>query len=510
MRTLASRAAAVVAVLAVAVGCSSTSPTTPGSVGSNLPAGTNPAGTTKTADTVDNLTLNGRVTDAQTGEGLGKVTVLVVQTDVGLVPAGQPGQPSGSASIAASPSTPVSLQPSPGANPTEAKLAKPLVIKSDKRGDFAVHDLPPGTYSYTAYKKGYEAMTFVGGRPASGRLDLTLVPSGETGGYELTGQVHLLNHKPAVGVHVAAALSPGLFASQTVVTDTDGGFTLDGLPAGQLVLAAWQTGESGEIKAWGFLRDVSVAQGKDKKTANPDLTLRAVEHPIIVAGKVSGTGKDLKPRQVQVFLETDATADISLFSRAPDPDGYYRFSVPPPEEGTTYHVLASAVDSRGDASYGHLHMLAAESHDDDITLPALPATPSLNVASQTTWSWDPMPDVSAYRIRLESLGDHARTLWEGWTTGTSIAYPDIPGLVLSKGESYRYSLTAVKTEGAFELPDVALTPWAEASSLAPKEFVAGKHVKAPETTDRLPTLQEQLAAPPDATAAAALPPKNSP
>ncbi len=498
----------VVAVVGATVGCASSSPTQPNTVaGANLPGGTNPAGQVQTNDTADKLTLKGRVTDAQTGAPLSRVTLLVVQTVAAPAAPPPPTGPLASGSLPASTSAPasVSLQSLPSSPSTPAaraeKLDKPIEVKADARGNFAVHDLPPGTYAITAFKPGYEAVTYQGGRPASGELDLVLVPNGAPSGNEITGKVMLLDHKPAVGVHVAAALPSGLFASPTALTDADGDFTIDGLPTGKLTLAAWETGEPGEVRAWGYVRDIPVAYGKNKRSGHPQITLRAVTHPIILAGKVTSQAIGVKPRQVQVFLETDASADIPLLSRAPDKDGYYRFSVPAPEQATAYHLVASGIDGRGDASYAHLHDLAGPSHADDLVLPALPATPSMIVAAHTTWTWQPLPNVSAYRLRLESTGASATTLWEGWTTGTSITFPDIPGLELLKGDTYRYSLAGINTLGATELSGLALAPWSAASSLAPIEFIAGEKPKPAEVSVTGPTLSQEQAAPPEAPVA---------
>ncbi len=511
MHSLAPRVAAVLSVIAVVgvtAGCASSSPTQPNSVaGANLPGGTNPAGQVKTNDTADKLTLKGQVTDAQTGKPLSKVTLLVVETVAAPAAPPPPPGPMASGSLPASSSAPASasleaLPPGPSATAAPVqKLDKPIEVKANTKGNFAIHDLPPGTYAITAFKRGYEAVTYQGGRPASGELDLVLVPNGAPTGNEITGKVILLNHKPAVGVHVAAALPSGLFASPTALTDADGDFTIDGLPSGKLTLAAWETGEPGEVRAWGYVQDIPVAYGKNRRSGHPQITLRAVTHPIILAGKVTSQAASVKPGQVQVFLETDASADIPLLSRAPDKDGYYRFSVPAPEANTAYHLVASGIDGHGDAAYAHLHDLAGPSHADDMSLPELPATPSMDVGAHTTWSWQPLPNVSAYRLRLESTGASATTLWEGWTTGTSITFPDIPGLELLKGDTYRYSLASINTLGAAELSGIALAPWSAASSLAPVEFIAGEKPKPAEVSSTSPTLSQEHAAPPEAPVA---------
>ncbi len=494
------RWAAVVAAFAVVAGCSSSSPTStmPGQAGPGLPGAAAPTPKSNEAD--EKLTIKGRVLDARTGDALAKATVVVYQTeDIGPAvgaaepPTGPAGATdSASASIAA-PAT-ADTQPKATSKPKSTrKLKDPVKATADDKGNFEVKDLPPGTYAVTAHHKGYVAVSYVGGRPASGRLTLALSPQGdEAGGYEASGKVFLISKKPAAGVMVGAALPPGLFAGAPAVSDADGGFTLTDLPSGKVLVAAWTTGDVGQIKTWGVQKGVKIAEGKDRKSSSPQITLRAVSKPIVIAGKVSSAYKGIKPRQVQVLLATDEGAEISLLSRTPDQDGYFRFSLPAPEEDTTYHLIASGVDSRGSATYSHIHKISGPSHAFDLTLPELPATPSVDTRTTPEWSWSAAPDVSAYRVRLETTGDDGKTLWEGWTTGTSVMLPQISGLALKHGEAYRFTLSSIKTQGAFELSEVATTPWAGAASLAPKEFVAGEAMKEEEAPRHRPaTLKEE-------------------
>lgn len=476
---------ASVAALAVVVGCSSSSPTSPGSPGGQLPAATGVAPTPKSDQSEEKLTIKGRVLDARSGDSLSKATIVVYQVE-DIAPAesempsalaGATDSATGSPGAAATADVPAraAARSKPA---SRGKMAAPVKTTADDKGNFEVKDLAPGTYAVTAYHKGFVAVSYVGGRPASGRLTLTLPPQGDNaGGYEVGGKVFMLSRKPAAGVMVGAALPPGLYAGAPAVSDADGSFTLTDLPSGKLLVSAWTLGDIGEIKTWGVQKDVKVAEGKDKKSSNPQITLRAVSKSVVLAGKVNSSNKQIKPRQVQVLLSTEDGGEVPLLTRTPDRDGYFRFKLPSPEEGTAYHLVASGVDPSGSATYAHIHKIAGESHQYDLTLPDLPATPSVRTETNPEWSWSAVPDVSVYRVRLETSGDDGKTLWEGWTTGTSVALPQLPGLALKHGESYRFTLSAIKTQGAFELAEIAATPWSAAASLAPREFVAGEPLK---------------------------------
>ncbi|MBM3267635.1 MAG: hypothetical protein FJZ01_08305 [Candidatus Sericytochromatia bacterium] len=476
---------AVLFALAAAVGCSSSSPTSPGGVPGNLPPATGAGPTPKTDAAAEKLTLKGQVVDARTGSALSKATVVAyrvaeLKPDAPPAAAAPTGGATDSATESAAAATP---EPAPArqAERPRPKGSAPPPVKTtaDDKGNFELPNLPPGTYAVTAYQKGYVAVSYVSGRPASGRLDVALPPQGDEGvGYEIEGKVlNLSKTKGAEGVMVGAALPPGLFAGTPAVSQSDGAFTLADLPAGKLLLAAWTLGDAGELRTWGIQREVKVAEGKDKKSSSPQITLRAISRQVVLAGKVAAPTKAIKPRQVQVLLATEDGTEVPLLTRTPDKDGHFRFGLPAPEEGTTYHLVASGVDSAGNAVYAHMHKIAGPGHAFDLQLPGLPATPSLYTEPVPEWTWTAEPDVSAYRVRLETTGDDAKTIWEGWTTGTSIALPQVGGLALKHGEGYRFTLSAVRAQGAFEMTEIAVTPWAAAASLAPKEFVAGQPFK---------------------------------
>ncbi|MBM3271440.1 MAG: hypothetical protein FJZ01_27705 [Candidatus Sericytochromatia bacterium] len=504
---------AVLFALAAAVGCSSSSPTSPGNVGGNLPAATGAGPSPKTDTTVEKLSLKGQVVDARTGTALSKATVVAYRiaelTSESLSPAAAPsgaGTDSATASAAAATPEPAPARQADRPRP-KGSAPPPVKTTADDKGNFEIKDLPPGTYAVTAFRKGYVAVSYVSGRPASGRLDVALPPQGDgPPGYEIQGKVFNLSRKPGAGVMVGAALPPGLFAGAPAVSDADGGFTLADLPAGKLLLAAWTNGDAGELRTWGIQRDVKIAEGKDKKSSSPQITLRAIAKQIVLAGKVAAPSKAIKPRQVQVLLATEDGTEVALLTRTPDKDGHFRFGLPAPEDGTTYHLVASGVDSAGNAVYSHLHQIAGPGHAFDLQLPDLPATPSLFTEPVPEWSWTAEPDVSAYRVRLETTGDDAKTLWEGWTTGTSIALPQVGGLALKHGEAYRFTLSAVRAQGAFEMTEIAVTPWAAAASLAPREFVAGQPFKN-EPVVAAKSRAPEAAAAPDAPA---VPPESGP
>ncbi|MEB3297960.1 MAG: hypothetical protein VKO21_00550 [Candidatus Sericytochromatia bacterium] len=474
--------------LLLAAGCSSTSPTSPGGTGAQLPPATGVAGAAATNAKIDKATVKGRLVDALTGKPVEDVQVWAEMLPDELPESEMPGprvQASGS-QIPPPPGTgSAGVVPPAGAiaparaaaspKPPGAVLEKPLRADTDEKGQFEWKDLPVGTYAYTVWHRDYTPLTIVGGRPASGRFNLKLTPRRpERQAHEVTGKVQAVNRRPTSGIQVAAALPADLAGEGLAVTDGEGGFRLGGLPPGKRAVAAWLPGEPGEIRAFGLVRSIRVAEGKEGKTDPVELTLRAVSRKILLAGRVVSPRKELLPRQVQAFFVPDSGQECLVSSVVPDEDGRYRFTLPQPEASASYHLRAVAVDGSGNASQGHAHQVTAQGLSLDFKLPDLGATPSVGFDGSTAFTWAASPEVSAYRVRLEEAEEDLSTVWEAWTTSTLVRMPKVPSLALRKGAQYRFSVTAVKMPGSFELPEAPRLPWAVSTVHAPVSFVAGE------------------------------------
>lgn len=488
--------------------CSGSNPASPGATNPNMapPGSTTPS---RPEAGSEKMTVKGAIADARTGEALTKATLLVQLLTSDVFPSQATGSMDASPS-ASSPDSTGSLLPPASAGrqgataprrpaPTAEDVKRPKKITVDDKGQFEIKDMQPGTYQITAYAPGYQALTLVGNRPV--QLNMALVPHRATPGYELSGSVMTAASKPAQGAHVIAGVVPGLSIGDTTTAGDDGVFALRDLRKGKTSIAAY-LGDASEIKAWAIQGEVPIAVGKDKKTPSPELTLKAVTNPVIFSGKVTASGKDLRPRQVAVALVTEY-GEIPLLTRTPDKEGYFRFALPQLGEGQTYHLTASGTDTAGNVVYAHKHQLNAGDLKMEVALPEPPKEPRFDpTATPLSFAWEAYEGVSVYRVRVESMGEEPQTLWEGYATGTRVLMPE-PDVVplLKKGEKYRMTLTAIKVaEGQpYELSSIAAEPWAQASSAAPKEFVFGDVSsdprKAPEATLSAPATIEPSPAP---------------
>jgi hypothetical protein len=460
-------------------GCSGNNPATPGSVNPPLGAPANtPSESAAARQAAEKVTVHGSVADARTGEGIPKATILLQ-----ALPEAPSAAPLAMASESAAPAS--SSAPTPAPSPTAPP--KPIKLGVDDKGQFDVKDLLPGQYQITAFAPGYQPVTTLGVRPA--QLHFELTPLSPKAGHAMTGQVKTAADKPASGARVVAGFTPGKTLGDAMTVGGDGKFDFKDLRTGKLPIAAYLS-EGAEITAWALQREVPVALGKEKLTPSPTLTLRAVTSPLILSGKVTSPSKELKPRQVHALL-VDGETEIPLITRNPDKDGHFRFSLPALEEGQNYHLVATGLDEAGNTAYSHLHKIADSDLKLELALPDLPATPEFQPQELAFGAvWKGSSNASVYRLRVESVGEDAQTVWEGWTSGTTLAMPTPETLpILTKGKTYRASFSAIKVaEGTpYELTSVPSAPWATAASLAPIEFKAGEALEASEDVPAMGT-----------------------
>lgn len=402
------------------------------------------------------------------------------------------------------------------AAPTAKATPIPLkTMKVDSRGKYEMKELPEGTYSITFWAPGYQAQTFQGGLRST--LDVQLVPLAlpKTNLHDLKGVVRQAGNEPAGNVEVEAtsykAHAPGAHAS----TDDAGNFALKGLLAGNYAVAAWTTGLDGDINTFALVKEVPVAVGREKRTVSPTLVLRAVTAPVLLAGTVEGTPDEaeetkdapkgaapapaadpakanvVKPQSIRAYLRA-GDGEIPLATANIGRDGYFRLRLPTLPEGVSYHLVASGTTASGETVYTHRHDVTKSDPKLTFKLPEAPG--AIDVAERSKgpdFTWEAAgSDVSAYRVTLTEIGQDGETLWEGWTTGTSLNLPNHDDFkLLKEGESYRYSLTAIKIEGgksASDLTEVASASWSSSGMTRPATFEVQRVKPGQRATQALP------------------------
>lgn len=131
-------------------------------------------------------------------------------------------------------------------------VAPALSVRADARGDAAVRDLPPDSWTFVAWAPGFATTTSLALRTRVGQRDqdveLILVA-----GHRLTGRVFEHDGAPVTGATVAA----GELGLARCTTDAHGAFVLDGLPGGDVTLVAGRRGETATLELCVRVPDVT-------------------------------------------------------------------------------------------------------------------------------------------------------------------------------------------------------------------------------------------------------------
>lgn len=380
--------------------------------------------------------------------------------------------------------------PEPGAAPAVAATPYPAnVYKIDSRGRFELKDLPEGSYNLTFWAPGYQATTIQGGLPSEIEVPLRPIDVDPKRLHEMKGVVRQATNQPAGNVEVEVSSVAGKAPGVHEATDDNGNFAMKGLYAGNYAVAAWTTNLEGEVETFALVKEVPVSLGRERRTISPTLILRAVTTPVLLAGLVEGSAKEaeikaaqaakkpipgVRPVSVRAYI-TVGDGEIPIATANVGKDGYFRMRLPQLPDGAQYHLVASGQSDSGQTAYAHEYEIEASDPKMAFKLPAPPEAMSvLDRSKHPRFSWEPVgSDVSAYRVAIEKVGQEGDTIWEGWTTGTGIGLPKIKDLaLLREGESYRYSLAAVKLadDKKMELIAVGNQPWNSSGITKPATF----------------------------------------
>jgi hypothetical protein len=423
-----------------------------------------------------------------------------------------PAAPAPAASVPAAGTSPTPVAGNPGASaPVPMGTPYPVTTyRVDSQGKFELKDLPEGSYNLTFWAPGYQAVSLIGALP--GEVDIPLRPLDPDLKklHEVKGVVRLANNQPAGDVDVEISSLTGRLAGQRESTDEQGNFKMQGIPSGNYSLAAWTTDADGEIASFAMVKEVPVSLGRERRSVSPTLVLRAVTNPLLFAGTVEGSAKEaeikaalaekkpvpgMRPLRVLAAIQV-GDGEIPIASVPVAKDGYFRLRLPPLPDGATYHLTATGQSETGQLSYRHLYDLESADPKLSLKLPDAPtAVTVIEGGKHPRFSWDALnSQITAYRLSVDKAGPDGDTLWEAWTSGTGANLPNIKELAfLREGESYRYSLSAVKLldDKKFELSQIVDRPWEASGITKPATFevvrAKGSELKLQSTRSPAPT-----------------------
>ncbi|HEY9721905.1 MAG TPA: carboxypeptidase-like regulatory domain-containing protein [Oscillatoriaceae cyanobacterium] len=297
---------------------------------------------------------------------------------------------------------------------------------TDAQGDFSIAGALPQGGQLIASANGYAASA-VTGLPTSGNFTLHLRAQATSEDSSLTeshypmllkGKVVDGNGHPAAHVTVTLSDSHGSVGTPTL-TNSGGQFSLSvDTPDSHVVNGTLIALGDGDYPWMGVATGIQADLGHEIVDFDPTspgknpLKLVSAGHRLKV--DLTGTGS-LTPHSYVSLVAADGTALAVAFAS----DGALVANIP----GTHYALDASDVDGmNGLSSRVHVEPLPI-----DFTTPETEASAALlpppdvtatAVAPGSQVSWTAVPGATGYRVILSS---NAGLLWEGFTTGTSMA-----------------------------------------------------------------------------------------
>jgi hypothetical protein len=484
------RRQAAIAVALCLTGCNSgaSNPAGPSTARQNLPAlGNAPAGS-QANPTVKRTKVTGKVLDAATGEPIEKVTVLLTSEPSAQAPAlpvATPSAPMGSnpgAKPAPAGSNPMSLPGAglpglggsdagasqlpitPGAVPSGSPDVKPesFTTTTNNEGKFYFNGIPEGTMHVTFVAPKYRALSLANVDPTK-LDDVSLSERNDAPRRSVKGTVTLANGAPLANAMVSPIFRPGQGFPMQVASDDKGQFLIDEITTAPRGFAALSAGANGQINTFSLVHpgDTKKEQKswfdslfkpqstEPKPDAPVKLVAKAVTDTVDLSADIEkgeGSADDFTAKDASVFMNLNDHGDEALIARERVSSDRLHFQLPPLPGGASYHLQVRASGPADASSFHHTYGLHGGEKDTKVTfLPAPTNANAMVVKSDQgpTFSWDPVVGADLYRVQLDTAD--GETVWQGWTTKTSLIYPTGKGIEkLREKEPYVWTISAIK------------------------------------------------------------------
>jgi hypothetical protein len=470
------QAAIALAVLMAGCNSGSSNPAGPSTTRQNLPSlGNQPAVPTGNAS-AKRIKLTGKIVNATTGEPLEKVNVLLVSepaaqppasptasvTPPGSNPAAMP-KPGGSA-VSATPSSTTAATPAPiapGAVPLSDAKPESFVTTTNNEGKFFFNGIPEGTMSLSLTAPKYRAITLynVDGAKMEG---IALNERNDAPRRSVKGTVTSATGQPMAGAFVSPIFRPGQGFPTFVSSDDKGQFLLDDVTSIPKGFAAIGQGPKGQITSFSVLQagDTKLEQkswldrlfgtktSEAKADAPVKLVTRAVTETVDVVADIekSDEATGYTAKDAAVLMTMTDKGDEALILRDRVTGDRLRYSLPQLPGGASYHLRVRGVGPHDASSFHHVYGLHGAEKETKIAFLAAPSNAKgvfVKSDAGPTFSWDTVGGADAYRVQLDKAD--GETLWQGWTTETSLTYPTGKGFEkLRDKDSYVWSVSAIK------------------------------------------------------------------
>jgi hypothetical protein len=478
------RRQAIIAVAVCLTGCNSgaSNPAGPSTARQNLPALGNAPGAANANVAVKRTKITGKVVDAATGEPIEKVTVLLTSEPAAQPPAlpvATPPAPAGSnpgAMPAPGGSNPGAMPApggsnpgavpapiAPGALPSPAGEVKPesFTTTTNNEGKFYFNGIPEGTTTVTFVAPKYRALTLANVDPAK-LDDVTLSERNDAPRRSVKGTVTTANGSPLANAMVSPVFRPGQGFPMQVASDDKGQFLIDEITTVPKGFAALSAGANGQIATFSLLHPGSTK--KEEKSwfetlFKPNAEIKADTPVKLVAKAITdtldltadidkgeGTAEGYTAKDASVFMTLNEHGDEALIIRDRVSSDRLHYKLPPLPGGASYHLQVRALGPGDSSSFHHIYGLHGGEKETKVSFLPAPANAKAMVVKSDQgpqFNWDPVIGADLYRVQVDKAD--GETLWQGWTTRSSLTFPTGKGIdKLREKEAYIWTVSAIK------------------------------------------------------------------
>jgi hypothetical protein len=477
------RQAALVVALALA-GCNSgaSNPAGPSTARQNLPALGNAQAPNAVANaTVKRIKVTGKVVDAASGEAIEKVTILLTSEPAAQAPAlPVPTPPAPGGSNPGGMPMPMGSNPGampmfngsnpgampapivPGAAPAPEVKPETYTTTSNNEGKFYFNGIPEGTMSVTFVAPKYRALTLANVDPA--KLDeVSLAERNDAPRRSVKGSVTTANGSPLANAMVSPVFRPGQGFPMQVASDDKGQFLIDEITTVPKGFAALSAGANGAVTAFSLVHPGDSKQEQKnwfeslfnlkgaatKPDAPVKLVTKAVTETVDLVADIEkgeGSAEGYTAKDASVFMTLNEAGDEALIARERVSSDRLQFKLPPLPGGASYHLQVRASGPADSSSFHHVYGLRGDDKDTKIGfLPAPADAKGMVVKSDQgpTFTWDPVIGADRYRVQLDEAD--GETVWQGWTTKTTLTYPTGKNVEkLREKDAYIWTVSAIK------------------------------------------------------------------
>jgi hypothetical protein len=381
----------------------------------------------------------------------------------------------------------------PGALPSTAPDVKPesFTTTSNNEGKFYFNGIPEGTMSVTLVAPKYRALTLSNVDPTK-MDDIALSERNDAPRRSVKGTVTTASGSPLANAMVSPIFRPGQGFPMQVASDDKGQFLIDEITTVPKGFAALSNGANGQINTFSLMQPgdskkeqkswfetLFKPQGTEVKADTPvKLVAKAVTDTVELIADIEkgeGTAEGYTAKDASVYMTLNDQGDEALIARDRVGSDRLQFKLPPLPGGASYHLQVRATGPADSSSFHHVYGLHGGEKNTKVAFLPAPANANAMVVKSDqgpTFTWDPVIGADLYRVQLDTAD--GETVWQGWTTRSTLIYPTGKGIEkLRDKESYIWTVSAIKglkSASRIDAGELKNGTWTDLSSTSQNEL----------------------------------------